>query len=56
MAEQMEAEFIQRIKEQEPDRAVVAYINTTAALKTLCDVCVTSSSAVDIIRKIGKIR
>jgi quinolinate synthase len=31
---------------------VVAYINTTAALKEHCDVCVTSSSAVDICRKI----
>lgn len=49
MAEQMEAEFIQRIKEQEPDRAVVAYINTTASLKAVCDVCVTSSSALKIV-------
>ena len=50
MAEQMEAEFIQRIKEQEPDRAVVAYINTTESLKAVCDVCVTSSSALKIVR------
>lgn len=50
MAEQMEAKFIQRIKEQEPDRAVVAYINTTASLKAVCDVCVTSSSALKIVR------
>lgn len=50
MAEQMEAELIQRIKEQEPDRAVVAYINTTASLKAVCDVCVTSSSALKIVR------
>lgn len=50
MAEQMEPEFIQRIKEQEPDRAVVAYINTTASLKAVCDVCVTSSSALKIVR------
>lgn len=50
MAEQMEAEFIQHIKEQEPDRAVVAYINTTASLKAVCDVCVTSSSALKIVR------
>lgn len=49
MAEQMEPELIQAIKESEPDRKVVAYINTTAALKTVCDVCVTSSSAVKIV-------
>ncbi|MBR1724524.1 MAG: quinolinate synthase NadA [Ruminococcus sp.] len=49
MAEQMEPEMIEAIKKQEPDRKVVAYINTTAALKTVCDVCVTSSSAVKIV-------
>lgn len=49
MAEQMEPEMIAAIKAQEPDRKVVAYINTTAALKTVCDVCVTSSSAVKIV-------
>ena len=32
-----------------PGCAVVAYINTTAELKTVCDVCVTSSSAVKIV-------
>ena len=49
MAEQMEPEMISQIKAREPDRKVVAYINTTAALKTVCDVCVTSSSAVKIV-------
>ena len=49
MAEQMTAAQIKVIKEKEPDRKVVAYINTTAELKTVCDVCVTSSSAVKIV-------
>lgn len=49
MAEQMDPEMIQRIKDSDPDRKVVAYINTTAELKTVCDVCVTSSSAVRIV-------
>lgn len=49
MAEQMDAEMISAIKAREPDRKVVAYINTTASLKTVCDVCVTSSSAVKIV-------
>lgn len=52
MAEQMDKEFISAIKQQYPDYTVVAYINTTAALKTVCDVCVTSSSAVKIVSKI----
>ena len=52
MAEQMDAQMLAQLKEMYPDYTVVAYINTTAELKTLCDVCVTSSSAVKIIKKI----
>ena len=52
MAEQMDREVIQQVKENYPDYTVVAYINTTAELKTVCDVCVTSSSAEKVIRKI----
>ena len=50
MAEQMDAQMISAIKAKEPDRKVVCYINTTAALKEVCDVCVTSSSAVKIVK------
>lgn len=50
MAEQMEPELIEGVKAQEPDRAVVCYINTTAKLKAVCDVCVTSSSAVKVVK------
>lgn len=49
MAEQMDKELIEQLKEMNPNCAVVAYINTTTELKTICDVCVTSSSAVKII-------
>ena len=52
MAEQMEPEMIAAVKRQYPDYAVVAYINTTAELKAISDVCVTSSSAVDVVKKI----
>ncbi|MCL1882064.1 MAG: quinolinate synthase NadA [Oscillospiraceae bacterium] len=52
MAEQMDKELISGVKKQFPDYTVVAYINTTAALKTICDVCVTSSSAVKIVERI----
>lgn len=50
MAEQMSPEMIEKIKAEEPDRKVVAYINTTAKLKSVCDVCVTSSSAVKVVK------
>lgn len=52
MAEQMDKEMISEIKKQYPDYTVVAYINTTTDLKTVCDVCVTSASAVKIVKKI----
>ncbi len=48
MAEMMDKEVIQQVKQQYPDYTVVAYINTTSDLKTVCDVCVTSSSALKI--------
>ncbi len=52
MADQMDKELISGVKKMYPDYTVVAYINTTASLKTICDVCVTSSSAVEICKKI----
>lgn len=50
MAEQLDPEMLRQLQTAYPDYTTVAYINTTAELKTLCDVCVTSSSAVKIIR------
>lgn len=52
MAEQIDPELLGALKQANPDHTVVAYINTTSELKTLCDVCVTSSSAVRIVKNI----
>lgn len=52
MADMMDKQLIEQVKPMYPDYTVVAYINTTAALKTICDVCVTSSSAVKIVKNI----
>ena len=49
MARQLDLELLEELKKAHPGYAVVAYINTTAEMKTGCDVCVTSSSAVKII-------
>lgn len=49
MAEQISPERVLEFKKQNPSFKVVAYINTTAALKAVCDVCVTSSSALKIV-------
>ena len=51
MAEQLDVQMLSQLKKSYPGYAVVAYINTTAELKTLCDVCVTSSSAPKIIKR-----
>lgn len=49
MAEMISPERVKKYKKENPEAAVVAYINTTAALKAECDVCVTSSSALKIV-------
>lgn len=52
MAEQMTPEELCKLKEEFPDYTVVAYVNTTAELKKHCDVCVTSASAVKVVKSI----
>lgn len=52
MAQQLSVSEIVAEKAKHPNCAVVAYINTTAELKAVCDVCVTSSSAVEIVKKL----
>lgn len=52
MAEQLTVDELKEIKAQYPNAAVVAYINTTSALKTECDVCVTSASALNIVKNL----
>lgn len=53
MAEQLDVEMLSALKEANPEYTVVVYINTTSELKTICDVCVTSSSAVKIVKNIN---
>ena len=52
MAEQLTREELKELKKQYPNAAVVAYINTTAELKCECDVCVTSASALEIVKNL----
>ena len=52
MAEQFTPEEVLAFKAEHTDYKVVSYINTTAALKCVTDVCVTSSSAVEIVGKL----
>lgn len=50
MADQIDYDLLAALGERNPDYTVVAYVNTTTEVKTLSDVCVTSSSAVKIVK------
>lgn len=52
MAHMAQVEKIKELREKYEDLAVVCYINSTAELKSHSDVCVTSSNAVNIVRKL----
>jgi len=47
------ADQIELLKIDYPDLATVCYVNTTAAVKALCDVCCTSANAVEIVRRLN---
>lgn len=52
MAHMATKEEIELIKSKYDDVAVVCYINSTADLKTMSDVCVTSANAVKIVKNL----
>ena len=54
LADSCPAPVFRKFKEKYPDHVVVSYINCTAELKTLTDVCCTSTNAVEIIESIPK--
>ncbi len=49
LADSCKADDLQRFKEEHPDYKVVSYVNTTAAVKALTDVVVTSGNAKKVI-------
>ncbi|NOY74419.1 MAG: quinolinate synthase NadA [Kiritimatiellaeota bacterium] len=52
MADMAEPEELAALKSEHPEAIVVAYVNTSAEIKALSDICVTSSNAVAIVRSI----
>lgn len=52
MAHMADPAYIEDLKAQYQDLKVVCYINSTAKLKSLSDVCVTSANAVDIVKEL----
>ncbi|MEF8879617.1 MAG: quinolinate synthase NadA [Candidatus Thermoplasmatota archaeon] len=54
MAAMAEPEMLQDMKEKHPEAAVVAYINTTADVKALADICCTSSNGVEVVESLDE--
>ncbi|MGC8852728.1 MAG: quinolinate synthase NadA, partial [Hydrogenobacter sp.] len=52
MADTITAKDVLKLKEQHPDGEVVAYVNTSAEVKAVSDICVTSANAVKIVQKL----
>lgn len=52
LADAITGEDVRRLKTEHPDFTFVCYINTSAAVKAECDVCVTSSNVYDIVERI----
>ena len=56
MAHMVTAEKIAEMRRQYDDLAVVCYVNSTAEIKAVSDVCVTSSNALRVVQKIPQKR
>ncbi len=54
LADSCPAPAFRKFKEQHPGHVVVSYVNTSAEMKTLTDICCTSTNAVRVIESIPK--
>ncbi|WP_165165020.1 quinolinate synthase NadA [Corynebacterium qintianiae] len=52
LADSITAEQLRDWRSEHPDAVVVSYVNTTAEVKALTDICCTSSNAVDVVASI----
>ena len=53
MADMINVEQLREFKSQHPDIPAVCYVNSTAAIKAECDVCCTSSNAVNVVKSLN---
>ena len=56
MADMADAESLRALKAKHPGALTVCYVNSTAAVKAECDMCVTSANAVRIIKSLPRDR
>ncbi len=52
LADSITAKDVLALRKQYPDAAVACYVNTTATVKAVCDVCFTSANAVTVINSL----
>jgi quinolinate synthase len=52
LADSISPESLEEWKERYPDHAVVTYVNSSAEIKALSDICCTSANAVSVIRSL----
>jgi len=52
LADMATVEKLQAVKKQYPDAAVVSYVNTTAEVKAISDICCTSANAVEVVNSL----
>ncbi len=53
LAESITAEDVRALREAYPGVPIVTYVNTSAAVKAECDICCTSSNAVQVVESFG---
>jgi quinolinate synthase len=52
MADMVTPDDVRKLREKHPGAAVMAYVNTSAEVKAVCDICCTSSSAERVARSL----
>ena len=52
LADMATVEKLKEVKKQYPDAAVVSYVNTTADVKAISDICCTSANAVEVVNSL----
>ncbi|MDJ0932393.1 quinolinate synthase NadA [Breoghania sp.] len=53
LAQSITAEDVRGLREEHPGVPIVTYVNTSAEVKAECDICCTSSNAVQVVESLG---
>ncbi|WP_439528892.1 quinolinate synthase NadA [Pannonibacter sp.] len=53
LAESVTAADVRALRERNPGIPIITYVNTSAAVKAECDICCTSSNAVQVVESLG---